>query len=172
MRELTEILRHAYSGELAAALAYRGHWHAVADAGEKEAIRKIEAEEWHHRELVGRILHDLGVKPSRSREIRAWLIGKSLGMACHVAGWLAPMYGAGKLERKNIGEYERAAQFARDCGRTDLVDCLLTMAEVEWEHEQYFRARVLSHRWAARLPIWPAPPPKASIREAFASTET
>ena len=167
--KLVGLLRLAYSGELAAALAYRGHWHAVADAGEKEAIRKIEAEEWHHRELVGGMLCALGSKPSRSREIRAWLIGKSLGIACHVAGWLAPMYGAGKLERKNIGEYERAAQFARDCGRTELIDCLLTMAEVEWEHEQYFRARVLSHRCAARILLWPAPPPKAEIRRGFAA---
>ena len=164
---LIELLRHAYSGELAAALAYRGHWHAVKNAAEKEAIRKIEAEEWHHRELVGGMLRELGAKPGRGRELRAWLIGRTLGLACHVAGWLTPMYGAGKLERKNIGEYERAAGFARDCGRTDLIDCLLTMAEVEWEHEQYFRARVLSHRWAARIPLWPAPPPKAKIRAGF-----
>jgi hypothetical protein len=38
------------------------------------------------------------------------------------------------------------------------------MAEVEWEHEQYFRAKVLSHPLGRRLPIWPAPPPKEAIR--------
>ena len=49
------------------------------------------------------------------------------------------MYGAGRLERGNIVEYEEAAEFARACGREDFIDCLLTMAEVEWEHELYFR---------------------------------
>ena len=167
--KLIGLLKLAYSGELAAAYAYGGHWHSLTDAGEREAIRKIEAEEWHHRELVGGMLRDLGSGPNRFREFRAFLVGRFLGIACHVAGWLAPMYGAGKLERKNIGEYERAAALARDCGRNDLIDCLLTMAEVEWEHEQYFRARVLTHRWAARIPLWPAPPPKAEVRAAFAA---
>ena len=74
------------------------------------------------------------------------------------------MYGAGRLESKNIREYESAARHARECGHTEWIDCLLTMAEVEWEHERYFRGRVLSHRWARHLPMWPAPPPKASIR--------
>ena len=55
------------------------------------------------------------------------------------------MYGAGRLESGNIVEYEIAAGYARDCGSGDLIDCLLTMAEVEWEHEKYFRSRVLLH---------------------------
>jgi hypothetical protein len=77
------------------------------------------------------------------------------------------MYGAGKLERGNIVEYETAARHASASGREDLVDCLLGMAEVEWDHEAYFRARVLSHRLAPRIPIWPAPPPRASIRASY-----
>jgi mannosidase alpha-like ER degradation enhancer 2 len=38
------------------------------------------------------------------------------------------------------------------------------MAEVEWEHEHYFRACVMRHRWAKRFSIWPEPPPKETIR--------
>ena len=76
------------------------------------------------------------------------------------------MYGAGKLESRNIREYESAARFALACGEPEYIDCLLTMAEVEWEHEQYFRARVLSHPWHRVFKVWPAPPPKASIRGA------
>jgi hypothetical protein len=53
-----------------------------------------------------------------------------------------------------------------NCGRGQY-DCLLTMAEVEWEHEQYFRWKVLSHRLGRRLPTRPEPPPKSSIRSAF-----
>jgi hypothetical protein len=67
------------------------------------------------------------------------------------------MYGAGKLERRNIVEYEHAARYAFECGKIEFIDCLLTMAEVEWEHEQYFRAKFLSHRLGRLLPIWLAP---------------
>lgn len=74
------------------------------------------------------------------------------------------MYGAGKLESRNVREYEEAARLAHECGRDDLVDCLLVMAEVEWEHEAYFRRLVLLHPIGRFLPIWPAPPPKAGIR--------
>lgn len=161
---LIALLQLAYSGELAAAYAYRGHWHSVSDPDERKQIEKIENEEWHHRELIGRILDSLSAKPSTYREVRAAVMGKTLAVFCHLGGWLAPMFGAGRLESGNIGEYETAAQFAREAGREDLIDCLLEMAEVEWEHEKYFRAKVLSHRWAKRLPIWPEPPPKKSIR--------
>ena len=74
------------------------------------------------------------------------------------------MYGAGRLESHNIGEYEDAARYARGCGRSDFVDCLLTMAEVEWDHEAYFRGKVEGHTWTRFIPIWPQPPPKAMIR--------
>jgi hypothetical protein len=77
------------------------------------------------------------------------------------------MYGAGRLESRNIREYETAARHARACGRSDLTDCLLEMAEVEWDHEFYFRSRVLEHALGRRLPIWPQPPPRESIRLSF-----
>jgi hypothetical protein len=165
--DLVAILRLAYSGELAAALAYRGHWKSVSDAEDRRRIRQIEEEEWRHRDLVGAMLQDLGESPGRLREVRAWLIGRTLGLLCHVSGWLAPMYGAGKLESRNVKEYEAAARHALACGRDEWIDCLLTMAEVEWEHEAFFRSRVLSHRVGRRLPIWPAAPPKEAIRESF-----
>ena len=164
---LVSILRLAYSGELAAALAYRGHWKSVSDAEDRQRIRQIEEEEWRHRDLVGAMLQHLGESPGRIREVRAWLIGQTLGLLCHISGWLAPMYGAGKLESRNVREYEAAARHALACGRDEWIDCLLTMAEVEWEHEAFFRSRVLSHRVGRRLRIWPAPPPKEAIRESF-----
>ena len=42
------------------------------------------------------------------------------------------------------------------------------MAEVEWEHERFFRAIVQASALSRPVPIWPAPPPLASIRESFA----
>src|SRR5688500_2824022 len=143
--KLINILQLAYSGEKAAGYAYRGHWRSVADPEERVRIKTIEEEEWHHRRLVGEMLASLGAKPDRRRETRATIVGRTLGFLCHLSGWLAPMYGAGKLESRNIVEYETAARYARDCGRHDLIDCLLTMAEVEWDHEAFFRACVLRH---------------------------
>ena len=162
--KLINILRLAYSGELAAAYAYRGHWHSVSAPDEREAIRKIEEDELHHRRLIGEMLAGLGSGPNKRRELRATIIGRTLEFLCHVTGWLAPMYGAGRLESRNIREYETAARYARDCGSLDLIDCLLEMAEVEWDHERYFRSQVLRHPLGRRLPIWPEPPPKESIR--------
>lgn len=163
-RDLISILQLAYSGELAAGYAYNGHWKSVLDAGERDRIRQIEDEEWEHRRQVGAMLASLGTAPRPGREIRATIIGKALGLLCRVSPWLVPMYGAGRLESRNIGEYEDAARHACGCGRGDLVDCLLTMAEVEWEHEAYFRARVEEHAWAKRIPMWARPPGKSTIR--------
>ena len=162
--KLIALLQLAYSGELAAAHAYRGHWHSVRQTDERESIRKIEDDEWRHRKLVGEMLAGLGAGPSKRREIRAAIVGRTLGLLCHITGWLAPMYGAGKLESRNIREYETAARYARDCGCVDLIDCLLEMAEVEWDHEFYFRSRVMDHALGSRLPLWPQPPPKETIR--------
>ncbi|HEV7681565.1 MAG TPA: hypothetical protein VGO68_05550 [Pyrinomonadaceae bacterium] len=167
-QQLITLLQTAYSAEQAAALAYRGHWHSVVGVDERAHIRQIEEEEWHHRELVGEMLAKLEAEPSKQREFRSLLLGRALGFLCHVMGWFAPMYGAGRLESRNIREYENAARYARDCGREEFIDCLLTMAEVEWEHEYYFRSRVLVHSLGKKLTLWPAPPPKETIRETFA----
>ena len=43
-QNLIRILQNAYSGELAAAYAYRGHWQSLKkSAAERERIRQIEA---------------------------------------------------------------------------------------------------------------------------------
>lgn len=170
--KLIALLQLAYSGERAAGYAYRGHWHSVRDLDERERIKTIEAEEWHHRRLVGEMLEKLGAGPNRWREIRATLIGRVLGFGCHLTGWFPPMYGAGKLESRNIVEYETAARYARGCRRIEFVDCLLTMAEVEWEHEHYFRHKVLGHSWTRTFKVWPEPPPKHEIRSSFAREST
>jgi len=157
-------LQGAYSGELAAGFAYRGHWRSVRDAAERERIRTIENEEWHHRDLVRDLLAQLGAKPSRVRDVVFWIIGRALGLGCHLSGWFLPMYGAGKLERGNIVEYEVAAEYASRCGHEDMIECLLTMAEVEWEHEKYFRSRIEGHPWTRVFRMWEAAPPKSAIR--------
>ena len=128
---LIATLQLAYSGERAAGHAYNGHWRSLSDPAERERIREIELEEWHHRELVGDMLSKLGVTPRPTRERVFFAIGRILGAACFVSGWMLPMFGAGRLESRNIKEYEDAARFAWRCGRHEWIDCLLEMAEVE-----------------------------------------
>jgi rubrerythrin len=161
---LIHVLKSACSGELAAGYAYRGHGKSVRSAEERERIGVIEREEWHHREVVLGLLAQLGARPSRRQEAVFWAIGKTIGLLCRVGGWFIPMYGAGRLERGNIVEYENAARFAAEAGYPAMIDCLLELAEVEWEHERYFRERIVGH-WLLRVfPLWSVPPPKESIR--------
>lgn len=165
---LIALLQGAFSGELAACFAYQGHADSVTDPAEIWEIRAIESEEWEHRERVGEILSALGAAPRADLERRLTLIGKTIGVLCRLGGWFVPMYGAGRLERGNIVEYEDAARHAQRCGRSEFVDDLLEMAEVEWDHEQYFREKCRSHGLARVFPMWSPPPPRAEIRASFA----
>jgi len=166
--QLIHVLRSACSGELAAGYAYRGHWKSVPPGMVRERIRVIEEEEWHHRRNVQGLLAELGSGPSKAREMVFWLIGKLIGVFCRIGGRLIPMYGAGRLESTNIAEYERAAALALEAGYPEMIDCLLTMAEVEWEHEHFFRRQIIGHWMLRMFRLWPAPPPKHNIRSAYA----
>ncbi len=145
-RELVRILQHAYSGEAAAAYAYRGHWRSLKDSPEKEQIKTIEAEEWDHRQRVGEWLAQLGARPRPLREKVFWIVGRTLGLTCFVSGWFMPMYFAGRLESRNSVEYDDAAKFAKELGMDACVADLLDMARVEIEHEEFFRGIVAGHR--------------------------
>jgi rubrerythrin len=162
------LLQLAYSGELGAAIAYRGHAASVRDPAERDHILLIRTEELDHRACVGRILSQLGARPDPLLEVRNRCIGSSIAAFCHVGGWFAPMYGAGWIERVNIREYERAARLAARCGLPAFADVLLDQAEVEWEHERYFRLKAAGHPLARWLEVWPAPAPKGAIRASFA----
>lgn len=167
---LIRLLQLAYSGELAAALAYAGHARATRDPLLRLRIAEIELEELHHRSCVGDMLRSLAASPDPRRERRAAFIGRTLGLLCHVSGRLAPLWGAGRLERKNIVEYENAARYAADAGLGHLVEPLLTMAEIEWEHERFFREELLRYRIGKLLPRWTPPPRKEEIRASFPRT--
>jgi demethoxyubiquinone hydroxylase (CLK1/Coq7/Cat5 family) len=146
-RQLAHVLQGAYSGELAAAYAYRGHWKSLRAGAERERIRQIEDEEWVHREKVKVIMAALAVAPMQSREKLMWTIGRVLGLFCHLAGWFLPMYFAGRLESGNVVEYETAARHARLLGFEEFASDLEHMARVEGEHEIFFREMVARHPW-------------------------
>ena len=143
---LIRILQNAYSGEVAAAYAYRGHWKSLSESPEKDRIREIEAEEWIHRKCVGEWLVKLDAKPRALRDKAFWTIGRFLGHSCFISGWFFPMYFAGRLESGNVNEYEEAAKYARELGMDECAADLLEMAKVEAEHELFFRETVTGHR--------------------------
>lgn len=161
--QLIHILRGAYSGELAAGFAYRGHWKSLKNPVERERIRQIENEEWDHRERVGIMLAHLDARPRKSLELKLGLIGRAIGAACHVIGWFLPMYFAGRLESGNVHEYESAAYHAGELGLSEFQSDLMLMSEVEREHELYFMSVIIGHswlpfmqsvfKWGPRLPV-------------------
>lgn len=164
-RELVALLQLAHSGELAATLAYTGHAASVRNADERARILEIRDEEIDHRSRVRSMLDTLGAPPEAKRERKLRRIGTVVSAFCHVGGWFGPMYGAARLERKNIGEYDRAARFAIDAGFPEFVDDLIDMSEVEWEHEKFFREKCESHWLWNVFPRWDAPPPPKSKAE-------
>jgi len=145
-RELIRILQGAYSGELAAGFAYRGHWKSVSNASQRAAIQRIEHEEWIHRQRVGEILTSLGARPRKFREVKMWIIGRIIGFSCHLIGWFLPMYFAGRLESGNVVEYEDAAAHAAAMGLNEYEADLLVMSRVEKEHEIFFLSVIIGHR--------------------------
>ena len=145
-QNLIRILQNAHAGELAAAYAYRGHWKSLKNSAEKTHIKKIEAEEWEHRENVARWLERLDAKPNQAREKVFWTIGKIIGSACYVSGWFFPMYFAGRLESQNVGEYVEAAELAKQLKMDECFEEMMEMSRVEGEHEIFFSRAVASHR--------------------------
>ncbi len=144
--QLIHILQGAYSGELAAGFAYRGHWKSVKNADEHAAIQKIEREEWAHRKRVGEMLASLDSAPQKFLEAKLWVIGRTIGLACHLIGWFLPMYFAGRLESGNVIEYQVAASHAAELGLREFEANLLVMARVEKEHELFFLNVITGHR--------------------------
>jgi hypothetical protein len=165
--QLSFLLQLAYSGELAATRAYLGHRDSLKDRKERVEVAKIVRDEVRHRHCILRMLKTLGVSPSPTRERKMELVGRSISLFCHVGGWFFPMYGAARLEAQNIKEYELGARLAHSAGLRHFVEPMLEMAEVEWDHELYFRTQAMS-RWLWRvMPKWPLPPPRAEIRRSF-----
>ena len=144
-KKLVRILQYAHAGELGAAWAYRGHWHAVTAPDEVEGIRRIEEEEWVHRAAVKRMLTGLGAKPLLPLEILIGTIGRTVGFLCHVTGWFFPMYFAGRLEFGNVDQYEDAAFHARRLGLRGFEKELHAMTLTEREHELFFMNKVGGH---------------------------
>ena len=130
-------------------------------------LRLVLIDEIRHRRAVRSMLRSLDAGPDDRRERKMRRIGLTIGAFCRIGGWYAPMYGAGKLERGNIVEYEVAARLAHLAGRNELVDPLLELAEVEWDHERQFRTAASGHVLWKLSPKWPETTPREQIRTSY-----
>ncbi len=144
-QKLIQILQLAYSGELAAALAYAGHWRSLRKRDQIDAIHQIEMDEWHHRQHLLKMLHSLEAKPTAWRDIVMGCLGCIIFLGCFISGWFFAMYFAGRLEDGNILEYQVAAQHAQALQLNSLVKQLLAFSAKEEEHEVYFYNIVRDH---------------------------
>lgn len=142
---MIRVLRSAYSGELAAGWAYRGHWRSVRDPAERAAIARIEREEWEHRAIVLSMLQRMDAQPERLRDAWMRIVGIAVAGACFVIGRFLAMYFAGRLESSNIGEYVDGAISARQLERFADERTFERLARVEAEHEWFFRNAVAGH---------------------------
>ena len=78
---LVTLLQKAYSGERAAALAYVGHANSLKCPKAKAVVRKIEEDEWNHRENVRLLMQTYEVPLSRFYEIYFYCIGKLISFS-------------------------------------------------------------------------------------------
>jgi hypothetical protein len=160
---LVRVLQDAHAGELAAALAYRSHWRSIRhEPAVRAEIRRIEAAEWHHRDLVAGMLAQLGAGPRRPREVAMWSIGRFFGLLCFAPSRFGPMYAAGRLEAMNVGQYEDARGYADALGRGADVVVLEAMVTEEARHEVFFGDQCRDHRLlplATRIGGWSPPLP-------------
>ena len=166
---LIRLLQNAHAGERAAANAYWGHAYSLftTDPIERAEILKIYEDELHHRKALKKMLTDLGAAPRLLREIGMFLVGATIALLCQFGGWFIPMYGAGKLESTNIEEYEVAARLALLAGHEELIDELISFAQVEFDHEVYFRNKASCHRLAKIFGLWPATRQREIIQSDF-----
>lgn len=169
LKKLIKLIQNAHAGEKAAANAYYGHYNSlfVRCGVERNEIFEIYQDELHHRKRLFEMLQILGAKPSFFKEILMYTVGFVIGFLCLFGGWLIPMYGAGKLESENVEEYEVAARLAYLSGKESFFEDFLLFAEIEWDHELYFRQKAMSHRLYKYLPKWKSLNPKESIRALF-----
>lgn len=140
--QLVRLLQMAYSAERAASFAYQGHAGSVKDPEEKDAIRQIEMDEWHHRAEVLKIMQQYDIPVSKWQEFRFYVTGRLISFSCYIIGWFMPYYFAGRLESGNVCEYFKMMKYFHSIGITEHNDILFEMGIKEKEHEIYFLDKI------------------------------
>ena len=150
-KKFIKLMQAAYSGELAAALAYGGHWRILKKQTEIDAVKQIEIDEWEHRRRVGEILAEVGAKPSPIREKIFFAIGTSIALICRICGYFCAAYFAGILENGNVNEYNLAHDYAKELGLDHLLEDFREMEKTEAEHEIILYRMIEKHKF---LPVF------------------
>ena len=145
--DLARSLQLAYSAERAASFAYIGHAAALNAEAERAPVRQIEADEWEHRAEVKKIMDHYGIPVSRYFEIKYYLIGKFIGLSCHLLGRFMPYFFAGRLESGNVCEYIIMLKRFRELGVTEHDTVLYEMGIKEKAHEVYFQGVIEDEPW-------------------------
>jgi len=149
---LVDLLRRAYSGERAAAFAYIGHAGSLRRREtERDAVRQIEEDEWDHRRQVKGLMDLYAITPSRWYELKFYVIGRVVGLSCHVIGRFMPYFFAGKLESGNVCEYFIMMHRFHELGITAHDELLYEMGVKEKEHEVFFQKMMADEPW---LPLF------------------
>lgn len=144
---LVDSLRKAYSAEMAASYAYIGHASSLADPVERAAVRQIEQDEWTHRRNIRKIMDRYGILVSKCYEAKYYVIGKFIGLSCHVIGRFMPYFFAGKLESGNVCEYFVMIRHFHELGVKDHDPILYEMGIKEKEHEVHFLDVIRGEPW-------------------------
>lgn len=148
---LESSLRLAHSAERAAAFAYIGHAGSLKSPEEREAVKRIEQDEWEHRAHVLEIMREYDIPVSKWLEFKFYVIGKVIGASCYLIGRFMPYFFAGKLESGNVCEYFLMIQHFRSLGITRHDKLLYEMGMKEKEHEVFFLELIKDARW---LPLF------------------
>ena len=149
MKRLLFELKLAYSTEIGAMRAYRGHAAATREPDVRADIEQIGADELHHRQQVGALLERFGARPWWWLEWTFRAIGRVIGLGCHVWGGWASAFGAAQFEFGGAGDYRRAARAARKLGDEPLARQLDLYQSQEEQHRRYFLA-LASWYWRRR----------------------
>jgi rubrerythrin len=150
-KDLIDLLKKAYSGEKAAALAYSGHAASLKDQTEKAEIKQIEIDEWNHRHEIFQIMEKYEIEASKYYEFRSYIIGQIICLSCYFIGRFMPFYFAGKLESQNVGEYLKMKEYFNQLDIQEHNNLLLNLSQKEKDHENYLLERIKNHKF---LPIF------------------
>lgn len=145
-KKLIKLLQKAFSGEMAAALAYNGHWRSLKKEEQIRTIQRIEQDEWTHREMIRKMLAELTAEPLFFREALFYMIGRSIGFICHFCGNFCASYFAGILESRNVDQYAAALKYAEEAGLKEYFESFREMRAVEAEHEKLLLEMIADYR--------------------------
>jgi rubrerythrin len=138
--KLVKMLQKAHAGELAASIAYQGHWESVSDPEQREMIKKIQADEIEHLHVVRKMLEYLGYQPNKTRDTIFMVIGHTLGFLCKYTGWLMPMQGALLIEKIGVSNYYEMLELSLYTGHSELALTFMHLMAKEEKHKEYFES--------------------------------